>query len=198
MNSKIILYFFLAIMAIMIIAAIVFPSALDGFINRPGMGRHLLFIHVVAVTIFFANALIGILWEMRSLASGKKDIILHTYETVSWLDARFSSPMIIISLIGGILLSIRMGNIWEIGWLAWGFILFVLSGVVWVISDIPSQYKIKARLEKVDPAAETLPDEVMGLLRTRLWISLAGVLPLAAVFYLMIYKPEITAPASWF
>ena len=98
MNTKKPLAFFLGIMAGMVILAIVFPGQLEALLDRPALYQHVLFIHVVSVTLFFGNAVIGILWELRALASERADAILHTYDTVTWLDAHFSSPMIVISL----------------------------------------------------------------------------------------------------
>ncbi len=198
MKSQRILVFFLAIMAALIVAAVVFSDQLEDLLNRPAMYRHVLFVHVVAATLFFANAVIGILWESRSLAAGSAGAVLHTYRTVTWLDARFSSPLIIVSLIGGIMLSIILGDFWQTGWLSLAFLLFVLSGVVWVVSDIPTQYKIKKLMADLDPGAEWLPDELMRLLKMRLWISMAGVIPLLVVFVLMVYKPEIVPVGAWF
>ncbi len=198
MKTKKVLIFFLAIMVVMVIFALVLPDQLIELLNRPSLYRHVLFAHIVAVTLFFGNAVIGILWESRSLASGRADAILHTYNTVTWLDARFSSPMIVISVIAGIMLSIMMGNMWQIGWLSLAFLLFVFSGLVWVVSDIPTQYRIKKLITDVDPGAEALPGELIRLLKMRLWISIAGVVPLLAVFVLMVYKPEIVPVAEWF
>ena len=138
------------------------------------------------------------LWELKSLASGRKEIIFHTYNTVTWLDARFSSPLIIVSVTTGIILSLILGDIWKIGWLFLAFLLFLFSGLVWIISDIPTQYKVKKLTSEVDPAAEVIPEELMRLLKMRLWISLTGVIPLIIVFILMVYKPEITPIPMWF
>lgn len=198
MKTKSVLMISLAVMAVLVVLALVFPDQLIAFLDRPSLYRHVLFAHIVAVTLFFANAVIGILWEARSLASGRAGVILHTYNTVSWLDARFSSPMIVISLIAGIMLSIMMGNMWQIGWLSLSFLLFVFSGLVWVASDIPTQYRIKRLMTDLDPGAEALPAELTRLLKRRLWISIAGVAPLVAVFVLMVYKPEIVPVAEWF
>ena len=198
MNTKRVLMFFLAIMVAMVILAFVFLDQLKELLDRPSLYQHVLFAHIVAVTLFFANAVIGILWESRGLASGRADAILHTYNTVTWLDARFSSPMIVISVIAGIILSIIVGDMWQIGWLSVSFLLFVFSGLVWVVSDIPTQYKIKKLITDVDPGAQTIPQELTRLLKMRLWISIAGVVPLIAVFILMVYKPEIVPVAQWF
>ncbi|MDC7225471.1 MAG: DUF2269 family protein [Spirochaetales bacterium] len=190
-ESKTVLIIFLAVMAAMIISGIVFYAELKELMNRPRLYPHVLFAHIVAVTLFFANAIVGMLWESRSLASGKKEVILHTYNTVAWLDARFSSPLIVASVITGVTLTLMLGDIWKIGWLFWAFVLFMFSGATWIISDIPTQYKIKELMENLSPEDPELPAELVRLLKLRLKISLLGVLPLFAVFILMVYKPGI-------
>lgn len=192
MKSKTILFIFLFIMAAMLVSGIIFYGELKELVSRSSLYPHALFVHILAVTLFFAHAVVGILWELRSLNSGRKDVILHTYDTVAWLDARFSSPLIIVSVTTGIILTLILGDIWKIGWLFLAFLLFLFSGLVWVISDIPTQYRIREHIANVDPNAQTLPDELMRLLKIRLRISLIGVVPLIAVFILMVYKPEIT------
>ena len=197
MKTKYVLVGFLAIMAGMIGFAIVFQEAFIALLKHPAMYSHARFLHIAAVTLFFANAVVGILWEQRSLASGSKEVILHTYNTVAFLDSRFSSPLIILSVLGGLSLSFNIGDLWQIGWLSVSFLLFLLSGIFWIVSDIPTQYKIKQLISSLKPGDQTLPDELIRLLKLRLWISMAGVVPLVIVFILMVYKPEITAVADW-
>ncbi len=198
MKTKRVLIFFLSLMAVMVVLALIFPDRLELLLDRPALYRHVLFVHIVAATIFFANAVIGMLWEYRSLASGRPPVILHTYETVTWLDARFSSPMIVVTVVSGIMLSVILGGIWRIGWLSLAFLLFIFSGMVWVGSDIRTQYRIRKLIADVDPRARALPRELTRLLKLRLWISTAGVIPLIAVFILMVYKPEFAPVAEWF
>lgn len=188
-NSKLILILFIIIMAALAVTGIIFYSEIRTLLGESGLYPHALFLHIISVTLFFANAVVGTLWEYRSLNSGRKDVILHTYRTVAWLDARFSTPMLIIGITSGIILTLIIGDIWKIGWLLTAFILFLLSGAIWVISDIPTQYRIKELTAGIPADAETIPDELMRLLRMRLKISLAGVIPLVIVFILMVYKP---------
>ncbi|MDP3180169.1 MAG: DUF2269 family protein, partial [Spirochaetaceae bacterium] len=189
---------FLAIMAALIFFAIFLHAEFIALLTRPALYGHALFAHIAATSLFFANAVVGMLWEKRSLASGMKDVILHTYRTVAWLDARLSSPLIILSVISGLMLSFILGDLWQIGWLSTSFILFLLSGFIWVASDIPTQYKVKNLMASLNPADQALPEELARLLKLRWWISLAGVAPLVIVFALMVYKPNIPAVASWF
>lgn len=198
MGTKPVLVAFLAVMAGMIGFALLFQDTFVSLLKHPAMYSHARFLHIAAATLFFANAVVGMLWENRSLASGSKEVILHTYKTVAFLDSRFSSPLIILSVLGGLSLSFHMGELWEIGWLSVGFLLFLFSGVFWIVSDIPTQYKVKRLMSGLKPEDQTLPDELLRLLRLRLWISLAGVLPLVVVFLLMVYRPEIRAVADWF
>lgn len=196
--TKAILSFFMVIMAGMIVFAVIFKDVFVALLKNPAFLTHARFLHIVATSLFFANAVIGILWEKQSLASGRKEIILHTYNTVTLLDSLFSSPLIIITLVGGLSLSFNMGEMWDIGWLSVSFLLFILSGLIWVASDIPTQYKVKNLLANLKPEDESLPIELVKLLKLRWWVSLAGVLPLVIVFILMVYRPDITPVSQWF
>lgn len=196
--TKAILSFFMVIMAVMIIFAVIFKDVFVSLLINPALLPHARFLHIAATSLFFANAVIGILWERQSLASGRKDIILHTYNTVTLLDSLFSSPLIILTLLGGLSLSFNLGEMWEIGWLSVSFLLFILSGIIWVASDIPTQYKVKKLISNLNPEDPNLPDELVKLLNLRWWISLAGVLPLVIVFILMVYRPDITPLTEWF
>lgn len=198
MKTKHVLYLFLGLMAALVVVAALNKNAFMAALNRPELYGHARFAHIAAATLFFANAAVGMLWERRALASGRKTAILHTYETVAWLDARLSSPLIVLSLVAGLMMAAAAGDIWEIGWLSWAFALFIFSGAFWVLSDIPTQYKVKRLMAALDPADPALPDELVCLLKLRWRISLAGVAPLVVVFALMVYKPALPALASLF
>ena len=198
MKTRTILLICLGIMGAMILLAALFPDQVRQILTQPQWYPHVLFVHVLSVTLFFANAVVGMLWEARSLGTRRASVILHTYQTVAWLDARLSAPLIVISVIAGIMLSFVLGGIWSIGWLSVSFLLFLLSGVVWIATDIPAQYRIKRLLAEIDPDASSLPENVLRSLRNRIWVSLAAVVPLLVVFALMVYKPEIAPLVEWF
>jgi uncharacterized membrane protein len=197
-NTKIILIVFIVIMAGMIGFAVFSRDAFVALLKHPALLSHARFLHIAASTMFFSYAVVGIIWERRSLDSGNKVIILHTYNTVTFLDSILSSPLIILSLIGGLSLSFNIGELWQIGWLSVSFLLFILSGIIWIGSDIPTQYKVKQLLSRLNPEDQHLPDDLIRLLRLRWWISMSGVLPLVAALVLMVYKPDMTAVADWF
>ena len=195
---KIIQMLLLAVMAAMILAAVFFKEDFISLMQQPLIQKHARMLHIAAATIFFANAVVGMIWERRSLATGDKQIVLYTYQTVTLLDTLLSSPLIILSLIGGLSLSFRIGELMQIGWLSVGFLLFLLSGLVWVVTDIPTQYKVKRLIASIKPEDQTLPAELVRIMKLRWWIGMAGVLPLVAAFFLMVYKPDMIAVADWF
>lgn len=198
LKIKPILTIFILFMAGMIGFAVFFQEAFIALLKHQALLSHARFLHIVAASLFFSNAVVGILWERKSLASGSKEIILHTYNTVTFLDSLFSSPMIILLLIGGLSLSFNLGELWQIGWLSVSFLLFLLSGIIWIASDIPTQYKVKRLISQLKPEDQSIPEELIRLLKLRWWISIVGVLPLVIVFILMVYQPDITAVADWF
>ena len=96
--TKVILFLLLVVMAAMILCAIVFKDAFIAFMQQPLIQNHARMMHIAAATIFFANAVVGMIWERRSLATGNKQIVLFTYDTVTRLDALLSSPLILLTL----------------------------------------------------------------------------------------------------
>ncbi len=62
MKTKHVLWTFLALMAGLIAFAVLFRVEFTAFLNRPDARRHALFVHVAAATVFFANAVTGLLW----------------------------------------------------------------------------------------------------------------------------------------
>jgi len=188
----------LAIMTAMIVAGIFFKEAFVSMVLQPMIQNHARMIHIAAATIFFTNAVVGMILERRSLATADKRIILYTYNTVTFLDSLLSAPLIILSLMGGLSLSFRLGELMQIGWLSISFLLFLLSGLVWVITDIPTQYKVKRLIASIHPDDLTLPAELIQIMKLRWWIGILGVLPLVVAFILMVYKPDMIAVGDWF
>ncbi len=184
-------------MAGLIIYGLLFPVEFKALFTQPGVYIHAKFLHILCVTLFFANTIIGTLWETRSLLSGRPEIIRYVYQTVVWLDAIFAAPLILISLLTGILLGTSLGGVWTMGWVALGFILFMATGAVWVLADIPTQYKIKREFEAMPVGAQSLPRELKRLLWVRMGINFLGIAPLLVVFFLMVHKPELRGVVEW-
>lgn len=193
-----VLSFYVIVMFLMIAYGLLFPLRFHAFFEKPDWYMHAKFVHIISVTLVFANAVIGTIWETRSLWSQDTEIIRYTYSTVIWLDAVFTAPLVLLSVISGIFLGTTLGGVWTIGWLSTAFVIYLFCGVVWLIADIPTQYKIKKLFSEVGRNAPSLPQELLQVLWFRLGLNLFTLVPLIVIFILMIHKPNIPSVDSWF
>ncbi len=198
MKTSRILIFNVGLMAFLLLAGLLFPRAFTSMLERPELYLHVKFVHILCVTLFFANTVIGTLWELRSLTSDNPIIVEHTYRTVLWLDAVFTAPLIIFSVMSGIMLGTILGGVWSMGWLSLAFLLFLLSGLVWIVADIPNQHKVKRLFAEMPKGSEVLPAELKKLLWRRMIINFLGFAPLLIIFFLMVHKPDLPPLSAWF
>ncbi len=182
----------LTVMALFIAVAIAFPHEVTAVLGaHPELYLDAKLAHILSATLFFGNVVIGTIWETRSLVSRKVGVIRHTYETVAALDAFFTAPLILVALTSGMMLATFLGGPFSMGWLTLAFGLFVLSGLVWVVVDIPTQRGIKRIFATLPDDAGEAPPELLRLLRFRLGLNLFAIVPLLVVFFLMVRKPEV-------
>ena len=197
MNTRLLLRIELALIAAIVAFAVIAPHRFVTLLAHPQLYMHAKLAHILAATMFFANVVIGTLWESRSLRSGKSEIIRHTYETVRWLDAVFTAPLIIVAVLSGLMLATLMGGVFSMGWLVVALALFVSSGIVWLALDIPSQYRVSALFAKLPADAEAAGPELLRVLRFRRALNIFAVLPLLVVFGLMVHKPDVAFVMRW-
>ncbi|MBI1861648.1 MAG: DUF2269 family protein [Deltaproteobacteria bacterium] len=191
MKTKPLLVFTISLMLALIGWVQFFPGPFFRVVDRLESYPDLKFLHIFTVTLFYANAVIGTLWEARGLLSRDLPIIRHTYRTVTFLDATFTAPLILVAAFSGILLARLYGGIWTIGWVSTALTLFLGSGIFWRVADIPTQYRVRRAFERVPVDVTEVPSELQRLLWLRLAINIASLLPLTVVFYLMVHKPEM-------
>jgi uncharacterized membrane protein len=196
-KSKKLLSVYLGTMALLIVYALVRPQDFKTVLERPEFYIHAKFVHILFATLLFGNALIGTIWETRGLLTGRIEIVRHTYGTVTWLDAVFTAPVILISVISGIMLGTILGGVWTLGWLAIAFSLFLVTGLVWVAFDIPNQYQVNRLLNASGNESGPLPAELKRLLWRRMAINFLGIAPLLVVFFLMVHKPKLAGLTGW-
>ena len=184
-------------MAAIIAFASIAPHRFVALLAQPQLYMHAKLAHILTATMFFANVVIGTLWESRSLASGQPNIIRHTYETVRWLDAFLTAPLILVAVVSGLMLATLMGGVFSMGWLVVALALFVASGIVWLAFDIPSQYRVSALFAKMPADAAVVGPELLRVLRFRRTLNIVAIAPLLAVFALMVHKPPVELLARW-
>jgi uncharacterized membrane protein len=87
-------------------------------------------VHVLAVIAFVGNITVGLFWKRFADDTKDQAIIAHTIDGIIRSDRIFTIPGVILVIIGGFGAAI-VGRypILSTGWLLWGIILFVISGM---------------------------------------------------------------------
>ena len=144
-------------------------------------------IHVAGVVLFLGNITVGVFWKRISDRSGNATIMAFTIDAIIAADRVFTIPGIVILLVGGLGAAFVGGiPILGTGWLLWGLIAFILSGLAFgPLSRSQRQLSAAAHagnLEEYERLSKSWD----------LWGFIALALPIVA-FVLMILKPALPA-----
>jgi len=144
-------------------------------------------IHVAGVVLFLGNITVGVFWKQVSDRSGNAAIMAFTIDAIIAADRVFTIPGILILLVGGFAAAFVGGiPILATGWLLWGLIAFIVSGLAFGPLS-RTQRKLSVAAHAGDMA------EYERLSKSwNLWGSIALLFPVIA-FILMILKPALPA-----
>lgn len=145
-------------------------------------------LHLLGVVLFLGNIIVTALW--KSLADRSRDavVIAFSQRLVGVTDLVFTAAGAILIVTTGLHMAGGHAAVFRITWLAWGFGLFIASGLVWVALLIPVQIRQWRLLRKLGPGDE-VPAEYWRL--ARLWSifgSVATLLPLVNLYF-MVFQP---------
>jgi len=146
-------------------------------------------LHILGVTLFLGNIIITGWWKVMADRTGDYRVIAFAQRQVTLTDYVFT--------FGGVLLILATGignavlhdmDYTQITWLVWGNMLFIASGIIWVVALIPIQIK-QAKMAHEFESSQSIPDEYWKL--GKQWIiygTIATVLPLMNIYW-MVFKP---------
>jgi len=146
-------------------------------------------LHILGVTLFLGNIIITGWWKVMADRTGDYRVIAFAQRQVTLTDYVFT--------FGGVLLILATGignavlhdmDYTQITWLVWGNMLFIASGIIWVVALIPIQIK-QAKMAHEFGSSQSIPDEYWKL--GKQWIiygTIATVLPLMNIYW-MVFKP---------
>ncbi|MBV8068175.1 MAG: DUF2269 family protein [Candidatus Eremiobacteraeota bacterium] len=144
-------------------------------------------VHVAGVVLFLGNITVGVFWKSYADRTGNAAIMASTMDGIIAADRVFTIPGIIILLIGGVGAAL-VGKIpfLSTGWLLWGIVAFILSGLAFG--------PLSRAQRKISVAAHAGNFEEYETLSKgwTLWGTIALLLPIVA-FVLMILKPNLPA-----
>jgi len=155
------------------------------------MGTYLLLksLHILGVVLFLGNIIVTGWWKFMADRTRNPAIVAFAQRQVTLTDYVFT--------LGGVLLVLGAGlgnailhdmDYLSIKWLAWGYWLFMVSGVIWVTVLIPVQVR-QARMAKTFADSSEIPETYWRLSNIwNLFGTLATLLPLFNIYW-MVFKP---------
>lgn len=146
-------------------------------------------LHLLGVVLFLGNIIVTGWWKVMADRTRQPAIVAFAQRQVTLTDWIFTAAGATLVLVGGV------GNAWlhgmnflEIHWMAWGFWLFTLSGVLWAAILIPVQIA-QARMARQFAGGGAIPVRYWRLGRIWLWVgALATLIPLLNLYW-MVFKP---------
>ncbi len=144
-------------------------------------------VHLTGVVLFLGNVTVGVFWKRFADATRNAGIMASTMEGIIRADRIFTIPGAAIVLAGGLATAFA-GHIpiLSTGWLLWGIIAFVLSGLAF--GPLARTQRALAAAARAGDLSEY--DRLSG--GWALWGSIALGFPIVA-FVLMILKPALPA-----
>jgi len=143
-------------------------------------------LHILGASLFLGNIIVSAFWKVLADRTGNYSVIRFATRLVNVTDTVFTGLGATLLLVTGHLLAGNYGGILSNDWILWSYVLFGVSGVIWIAVLVPIQFK-QAHMLRMSPTEE-IPKEYHRL--ARIWSfagTLATLFPLPAV-YLMVSR----------
>ena len=147
-------------------------------------------LHLFGVIIFMGNIIVTGWWKVMADRTGDFRIIAFAQRQVTLTDWVFTAGGVLVVLGGGFGMVFHMnadvmGEIGQTRWLWWGYHLFLLSGVIWVLVLIPCQV-VQARMARRFAETGDIPERYWLYGRVWLWFGiLATVIPAINLYWMV-------------
>ena len=148
------------------------------------------YIHILSATLLFGTGLGTAFHGFLAFKTRDPRVIAAIGRSVILADWLFTAPAVAIQPVTGIAMAIMAGLPLSTGWLTLTFALYVLIGACW-LPVVWLQIKLRAIARASLLSGTSLPETYFRYLRYWFalgWPAFAGVL---AIFYLMIFKPDL-------
>ena len=148
-------------------------------------------LHIFGIILFMGNIIVTAWWKVTADRTGDYRVIAFAQRQVILTDMVFTFGGAIILAAAGFGMVFHMNEniieeIYAERWLWWGYTLFIISGVIWVVVLIPVQI-IQSRMARKFAVTSEIPERYW--LYGKIWYAfgtLATVVPLANLYWMVI------------
>jgi uncharacterized membrane protein len=139
---------------------------------------------VVLVNVRFCVAFWFWSWHRKS----DKPENLITFKSIATVERLLAAPIWATQLLSGIVMLYLTGYDWLDTWLILSYTAFVIA----LLAGLAT-LRLSLRLSKLLPTGSSLPASQRGLIRRGLWLSGLSLFAVAATFWLMIAKSQLSS-----
>jgi len=148
-------------------------------------------LHVISVIAFLGNITTGLFWHAHAARTRDPKLLAHTMDGIIRSDRFFTVPGVIGIIVTGIAAAI-VGNypILRTHWILWTLILFIVSGLIFMIRVVPLQRQLRAFAQAAVQSGTFEYARYHALaVRWEVWGAAALLTPVAGLV-LMVLKPS--------
>jgi uncharacterized membrane protein len=149
------------------------------------------YVHILSSTLLFGTGLGTAFHGFLAFRTQDSRVIAAVGRSVVLADWLFTAPAVVIQPVTGVTMAIFAGVPLTSGWLALSIALYILVGACWlpvVWLQIQLRRIAKASLD----AGAPLPANYFRFLRLWFLLGWPAFTAVLAIFYLMIFKPDIS------
>jgi uncharacterized membrane protein len=148
------------------------------------------YIHILSATLLFGTGLGTAFHGFLAFRTKDPRVVAAVGRSVVLADWLFTAPAVVIQPATGIAMAILAGLPLTTGWLALSIALYVLVGACW-LPVVWLQIRLR-RLAKASLEADVpLPARYFEYLRLWFILGWPAFTAVLAIFYLMIFKPDV-------
>jgi len=145
-------------------------------------------LHLLGVVLFLGNIVVTAIWKVAADRTRRPVVIAYAQRLVTITDLALTLPGAVLILLSGHLMAGGHSGIFSASWLTTGWLLFIVSGLLWLCALVPIQV-MQSRLARGFRDQDSVPPRYWRLATAWSVVgSIATILPLANLYF-MVFKP---------
>ncbi len=151
------------------------------------------YLHLIGAAVLFGTGAGIAFFMLMAHLTGKAATIAAVARIVVIADFVFTATAVVLQPLTGLALVWNVGYSLGDGWIVLSIILYLVTGAFW-LPVVWMQMRMRTLAEKAAAAGQPLPSAYHKLVRTWFVFGFPAFASVAAIFWLMIARPQLTLP----